>query len=83
MKSEQERVFFDNRDIQEVDAMVNLLDYKPTKIGQKVLIKDCELWYTTQTEKDGKGGERLCWVTCAQIQQQVLLRFCLITSLKV
>ena len=62
MKSEQERVFFDNRDIQEVDAMVNLLDYKPTKIGQKVLIKDCELWYTTQTEKDGKGGERLCWV---------------------
>ena len=58
----ENRSYFSQDNIQEVLNMDDLFNYNPTKLGQKVLIKDCGIWYTTEKEDDGRGGKRMCWV---------------------
>jgi hypothetical protein len=59
---ESERKFFSNSNVQEIETMDELFNYKPTKLKQKIHIKNVGIWYRTVEENDGKGGKRLCWV---------------------
>ena len=53
---------FDQKKTQTVSSMEELLSYRPTILGQKIYISNCDLWYNTKEENDGKGGKRMCWV---------------------
>lgn len=57
------RQYFKRRTNQEVETIEELRKFLPTFIGQKVYIKQSNIWYNTIEESDGSiSGKRLCWV---------------------